>query len=191
MAHRQIQLNEEQQRELKRAEQQVRKVSDLKRIMAVRMYGEGYPTAEIEALLGCSWRALMEWCEKYQRDGVEGLWDQRKGGNRAKLSAEQRVQVKERLNTYRPDQLLPPAVRVEPGTFWTVSDLKIAVYVWYDVTWQSDTSYRTLLHEAGFSRQQTESQYRSRPSDEVIAEFEALLEKKSPISFNSTAQDSP
>lgn len=189
MAHRQFQLNEGQQRELKAAEQQVKKVSDLKRIMAVRMYGEGYPTAEIEGVLGCSWRALMEWCEKYQRDGVEGLLDQRQGGNRAKLSAEQRAKVKERLNTYHPDQLLPPDVRVEQGVFWTVSDLKIAVYVWYDVTWQSDTSYRTLLHECGFSRQQTESQYRSRPSDEVIAEFEAQLEKKLPISCNSTDRD--
>src|SRR5574341_148227 len=104
MAHRQFQLNEAQQRELKAAEQQVKKVSDLKRILAVRMYGEGYPTAEIEAIVGCSWRALMEWCETYQREGVEGLWDQRKGGNRAKLNAEQRAQVKERLNTYRPDR---------------------------------------------------------------------------------------
>lgn len=189
MAHRRFQLNEAQQRELKTAEQQVKKVSDLKRIMAVRMYGEGYRTAEIEGLLGCSWRALMDWCEKYQRDGVEGLLDQRQGGNRAKLSAEQRASVKERLNTYRPDQLLPPSVRVEQGAFWTVSDLKIAVYVWYDVTWQSDTSYRSLLHEAGFSRQQTESQYRSRPSDEVIAEFEALLEKKLPIFFKTMEQD--
>lgn len=174
---------------MKAAEQQVKKVSDLKRLMAVRMYGEGYRTAEIEAIVGCSWRALMEWCEKYQREGIEGVLDQRQGGNRAKLNAEQRAQVKERLNSYRPDQLLPPSVRVEQGAFWTVSDLKIAVYVWYDVTWQSDTSYRTLLHEAGFSRQQTESQYRSRPSDEVIAEFEALLEKKSPISFSSMARD--
>lgn len=189
MAHRQFQLNEAQQRELKAAEQRSKKVNDLRRIMGVRMYGEGYPTAEIEALLGCSWRALMEWCEKYRRDGVEGLLDQRKGGNRAKLSAEQRAEVKERLHSYRPDQLLPPDVRVEQGVFWTVSDLKIAMYVWYDVIYQSDTSYRTLLHECGFSRQQTERQYRSRPRDQVIAEFEARLEKKSPISFSSTAPD--
>ena len=189
MAHRQFQLSKEQQRELKAAEQQTKRVNDLKRLIAVRLYGEGYRTAEIEGMVGCSWRALMEWCEKYQRDGVEGLLDQRRGGNHAKLSTEQRAEVKERLNSYRPDQLLPPSLRVEQGAFWTVSDLKIAVSVWYDVTWQSDTSYRTLLHEAGFSRQQTESQYRSRPSDEVIAEFEALLEKKSPIFFNSMEQD--
>lgn len=189
MAHREFQLSEEQHRELKAAEQATKKVSDVKRLIAVRLYGEGYQTEEIEAIVGCTWRSLMRWVEDYQRDGVAGVLDQRQGGNRARLSAKQRAQVKERLNSYRPDQLLPPDVRVEQGAFWTVSDLKIAVSVWYDVTWHSDTSYRSLLHEASFSRQQTESQYRSRPSDEVIAEFEALLEKKSPISFKTTGQD--
>jgi len=189
MAHRQFELSKAQQQELKAEEQGTKKVSDLKRLMAVRLYGEGYRTHEIEAIVDCTWRSLMRWVEDYQRDGVAGVLDQRKGGNRAKLSAEQRAEVKERLNTYRPDQLLPPDMRVEQGSFWTVSDLKIAVYVWYDVTWQSDTSYRSLLHEASFSRQQTESQYRSRPRDEVVAEFEALLEKKSPISFKTTEQD--
>jgi len=191
MAYRQFQLNEKEQHELKAAEQQVKKVSDLKRIMAVRMYGSGYATAEIETIMGCSWRALMEWGEKYRREGVAGLLDQRQGGNRAKLSAEQRAEVKERLNRYRPDDLLPPSVRVEQGAFWTVSDLRVALYVWYDVTYQSDTSYRTLLHESGFSYQHTESQYRSRPSDEVVAEFEALLEKKSAISYSSMDRGSP
>lgn len=49
----------------------------------------------------------MEWCEKYQPDGIKGLLDQRQGGNRAILSAE----VKERLHSSRPEKLLPPDVR--------------------------------------------------------------------------------
>ncbi len=189
MAHRTFELSKEQQQELKAAEQQVSKVNDLKRLMAVRLYGEGYLAQEIEAIVVCSWRSLMRWCADYQAKGLAGLLDQREGGNRAKLGKEQRVEVKERLNSYRPDQLLPPSVRIERGAFWTVSDLKIALDVWYDVTYQSDTSYRRLLHECGFSQQQTESQYRSRPSAEVIAEFQARLEKKSPISSNTMARD--
>lgn len=189
MAHRTFELSKEQQQELKAVEQEVSKVNDLKRLMAVRLYGEGYPTQEIEAIVGCSWRSLMRWCAGYQAKGLAGLPDQRVGGNRAKLSVEQREEVKERLHSYRPDQLLPPSMRIEQGAFWTVSDLKITLDVWYDVTYQSDTSYRKLLHECGLSRQQTESQYRSRPSAEVIAEFQARLEKKSPISYNTTARD--
>lgn len=182
MAQRDFQLSKEEQRELARAEQQVKKANDLKRIMAVRLYGEGQSTGQIEALVGCDWRSLMRWCADYRREGLVGLMDQRRGGNRAKLSREERAEVKERLNSYRPDHILPPQVRIEQGAFWTVSDLKIALYVWYDVTYQSDTSYRTLLHECEFSQQQTENQYRSRPNDETIAEFAALLEKKSLIS---------
>ena len=189
MAQRHFELSKEQQRELKTAEQQVSKVGDVKRLMAVRLYAEGCPTIEIEALVGGDWRSLMRWCAAYRREGVGGVLDQRRGGNRAKLSREQRDQVRERLNSYRPDQLLPPSVRIEQGAFWTVSDLIVALYVWYDVSYQSDTSYRTLLHECDFSQQQTENQYRSRPSNEVIAEFEALLEKKSPISFKPTEKD--
>ena len=189
MAHRQFQLSKAQQQDLKTAEEHVKKGSEAKRLMTVRLYGEGYRTEEIEAIVGCTWRSLMRWVEAYRSVGVAGVRDQRKGGNRAKLTAEQRAEVKERLNTYRPDQLLPPDIRIEQGAFWTVSDLKIALYGGYDLIYQSDTSYRTVLREANFSRQQTESQYRSRPSEEVIAEFEALLEKKSPICFNSTVTD--
>lgn len=188
MAHRNFKLSKEQRRELAAAEQQVKKVKDLKRIIAVRLYGEGYPTEQIGAMVGCDWRSLMRWCADYQREGLTGLLDQRQGGNRAKLSAEQRAEVRERLMSYRPDQVLPPSVRIEQGAFWTVSDLRIGLYVWYGVIYQSDTSYRTLLHECDFSRQQTETHYRSRPSDQVIAEFEALLEKKSPISFKRTGK---
>src|SRR5512136_304835 len=188
MAYRTCELSKEQQQELKAAEQQASKASDLKRLIAVRLYGEGYRTQEIEVIVGCSWRSLKRWCADYQANGLAGVLDQRVGGNRAKLSDEQRVEVTTRLNSYHPDQLLPPTVRIEQGAFWTVSDLRIALDVWYDVTYQSDTSYRRLLHECGFSQQQTERQYRSRPSEEVITEFQARLEKKSPRSSNSMGQ---
>src|SRR5438046_791937 len=120
MAYRQFELSKAQQQEWKAAEQQARRINDLKRLMAVRLYGEGQRTEEIEAIVGCTWRSLMRWCEDYQREGVAGVLDQRQGGNRAKLSGEQRAEVKDRLNSYRPDQLLPPTVRVDSGVFWTV-----------------------------------------------------------------------
>jgi transposase len=94
------------------------------------------------------------------------------------LTRPQRADLKTRLARYQPDQVLPPDVRVSQGEFWTVSDLKIVVHRWYGVTYQSDTSYRTLLHECRFSQQQTEPQYRSRPNKQAVADFEARLEKK-------------
>lgn len=33
------------------------------RYQAVRLYGEGYPEAEVEAITGCARASLMEWVE--------------------------------------------------------------------------------------------------------------------------------
>jgi transposase len=79
------------------------------------------------------------------------------------------------LHQYSPDQVLPPDVRISSGKFWTVSDLQIAIQRWYNVTYQSDNSYRTLLQSSRFSLQRTENRYRSRPDEATIAEFEAEL----------------
>ncbi len=109
---------------------------------------------------------------------MEGLKSHWQGDNARKLSREQRADLKARLVAYRPDQVLAAEVRIRQGQFWTVSDLKIVVQRWYGVSYRSATSYQTLLHECGLSQQQTESQYRSQPDAQTIADFEAALEKK-------------
>jgi len=138
----------------------------------------GWPVNEIRAITGCSERSLRRWCAGYEQGGLERLADQRAGGNNAKLTPEQRAEVIVRLQTYRPDQVLPAEVRISRGEFWTVSDLRMGLQRWYGVTWRSATSYRAVLHESRLSLQQVESTYRSRPSDLEVAEFEARLEKK-------------
>jgi transposase len=90
------------------------------------------------------------------------------------------------LYGYRPDQVIPPEVRISAGQFWTASDLKIVVERWYDVTYQGESSYRRLLHECRLSQQQTERQYRSRAAEQTVADFEAMLEKKCPTLSKTT-----
>jgi transposase len=177
MAKRQFILTEPETNELRRAEAQTQDLRELKRLQAVRLYGAGQPTEEIEALLGCSWRALMDWVQRYQAEGVRGLASKYTGQNAAKLSHEQRREVADKLNYYRPDQVIAPDLRLSQGQFWTVSDLKIVLEEWYGVSYQSDTSYRSLLHASRFSLQRPESRYRSRPDDLTVAAFEAELEK--------------
>jgi transposase len=178
MAHRQFKLTEQERASFLQAEARTNKASTLKRLQAVRLYGEGRPVQEIQEIAGCSWRSLMEWCQRYREEGMAGLVDKRQGGNRARLTRAQRQEVGEKLRQYRPDQVLPTEMRVSQGVFWMVSDLKLAVQMWYGVTYQSPTSYLTLLHECRFSQQKPEKRYRSRPSEETVAEFEARLEKK-------------
>jgi transposase len=178
MAKREFNLTEQQRIELIRAYDQAATPDVQRRVQAVRLYGEGRAVQDIRDITGCSERSLRRWCAWYEQGGLERLADQRAGGNNAKLTPEQRAAVIERVKTYRPDQLLPAEIRISRGEFWTVSDLQIGLQQWYGVSWRSATSYRTLLHESCLSVQQVESTYRSRPSDPVVAEFEARLEKK-------------
>ncbi len=164
--------------DLQRAEDGTRDGRTMRRLQAVRLYGSGQPVPLIRTLVGCSRRALMEWCQAYQINGVDGLKSHWQGNNARKLSRDQRADLKTRVTSYRPDQVLAADVRISQGQFWTVSDLKIVVQRWYGVTYRSATSYQTLLHECGLSQQQTEGQYRSQPDAQTVADFEAVLEKK-------------
>ena len=178
MARRQFVLGEDEVASLQRAEAETRDVRALKRLQAVRLYGTGYASADIQTMVGCSWRALMEWCQSYRATGVDGLYSHWPRDNALKLSRAQRADLRAKLHSYRPDQVIAPDVRISQGQFWTVSDLKIVVERWYQVTYQGESSYRRLLHECGLSQQQTERQYRSRAGEQTVADFEALLEKK-------------
>jgi transposase len=153
-------------------------IYELKRLQAVRLYGSGVDTATITATLTCAGRSIRQWAQHYQQHGLAGLQSQWQGNNALKLNRQQRQELKERLHQYTPDQVLNREVWVSRGSFWTVSDVRLVVQQWYQVIYQTEDSYLNLLHECGFSYQRTERVYRSRASDDQIADFEARLEKK-------------
>jgi len=178
MAKRQFELTAEEQSAFRQAEVQTRDAYELRRLQAVRLYGSGVPTAEIVRLVKCSDRRIREWSQKYTEEGLAGLKSGWQGENALKLSRQKRADLKIRLETYRPDQVIGAEVRISHGEFWTVSDLQIVVQQWYGVSYRTVGSYRRLLHECRLSYQHTESIYRSRPDDLTVADFKAELEKK-------------
>src|SRR5574341_2393241 len=117
MAKRQFQLNEQQIKELRPAEQQTRDVRELKRLQAVRLYGSGVSQKDIQNLVGCAERSVRQWSQAYNEHGIDGLRSQWRGDNALKLSRDQRAELKQRLNEYRPDQVLPPEIRLSRGPF--------------------------------------------------------------------------
>lgn len=186
MAKRKFELSEQEIGTLRQAYHSSDSADERARLQAVRLYGEGWAVSDIRDIVDCGERSLRRWCAKYQAEGVEGLKSKRYGNqNAAKLTRAQRAEIKAKTNQYRPDAILPSEVRINRGAFWTVSDLRIAVKRWYGVTYQSENSYRTLLKACEFSLQRVENQYRSRPDEETIAEFEAALEKNSPTGCKS------
>jgi transposase len=146
------------------------------RYQAVRLYGLGYPTREIEAICGCSRSSLMEWCRDYQAAGVTALVDQRIGGNRALLTPQQLERLQYLLDSYSPGQLLGGQACVGSGQFWTVGDLAQVLRREFGVRYKSATSLRELLGKCGFSYQRPAKQYKSRSALKV-AEFAEQLEK--------------
>ncbi len=178
MAKRRFQLTETDKQAFEQAEGQTRDACALRRLQALRLYGTGTPMPDLQRLLPVSDRRLREWSQKYRQAGLAGLKSQWQAENALKLSREQRVDVQQRLQHYRPEQVMAADVRLSQGQFWTVSDLQIGVKSGDAVEYRTPGWYRTLLHECGLSYQRTEKVYRSRPAAHSVADFEAELEKK-------------
>jgi transposase len=176
MRQRAFQLTEAQACELQGAYHNCQDAQTRMRYQAVRLYGQGYATREIEAICGCSRSSLMEWCRSYQAAGVTGLVDQRSGGNRALLTVPQIERLQYLLDSYTPGQLWGAAACVGSGQFWTVGDLAQLLQREFAIRYKSATSLREWLDKCGFSYQQPAKQYKSRSALKV-AEFEEQLEK--------------
>ena len=176
MAKRKFRLTDAERKELLQASRTCKDATTRTRYQAVRLYGEGYPEAEIEQITGCSRTSLMEWCRAYRADHSQGLVDKRVGGNRAKLSKLQIEALQQMLYQYTPTERLGRKASTAAGQFWTVEDLAHVVRERYGVEYQSRTSYSSLLHLCGFSYQKTEKIFKSR-SQTKVADFEEQLEK--------------
>ena len=177
MAKRRFRLSETEERALLRAFGECKDGPTRTRYQAVRLYGQGYDTREIERITGVCHSTLMDWCRKYRQGGIEALDDHRQGGNRALLTQEQIQDLTQRLHTYCPQQLFGSMAASADGQFWTVMDLARAVERWYDVRYARRGSYIQLLKRCGFSYQRPHKVYKSRSEAKVRAFEEELLKK--------------
>jgi len=182
MNNREFKLSEAEQQAIQQREGETTDVRELRRLQAVRLYGSGQTMSAVVNVVGSSSRTIQRWVQNYQERAIAGLKPNWQGANAKKLSDGQRAEIVQRLQGYQPDQLLSSEVRTSHGQFWTVSDVQVAVKQWYGVTYRTDDSYRALLYEAEFSYQRAEGIYRSKPSQDEVAQFEQTLEKKSLIS---------
>jgi len=154
--------------------------SDTKiRLQAVRLYGEGYPVDQIQDICTCNSRTLLRWCANYRQGGIAALCDQRKGGNRAKLTQENLRKIEQQLHRYTPAQLLGKGHTTGPdeGTYWNVPDLARLLDQEYGVVFQTNGSYYQLLAKCAMTYQRPAKQYKSHSATKLMA-FEEALEKK-------------
>lgn len=180
MAKRTFQLTENEIKDFKLHERQTKRVDELRRLQAVRLYGSGYRMSSITEMLGCAEHSIRLWVLDYRRRGIGSLLTQygNSAQNARRLSLEQEQDLAQKLHEYRPQQVLERENYQGTGEFWTVASVKVVVEKWYGVGYGSLASYRNLLHRCGLSYQKSEGVYKSRPSEQVISDFEAEFEKK-------------
>lgn len=178
MAKRNFHLSDDQRADLWQAYYETQKPQEQRCFQAVRLYGEAWSVAAIQAAVGCAAPTLMRWVKRYREGGVGGLRWRVRGGNRARLTPSQRAEVRQRLKETRPDQWLGAHERSSSLPFWTLEDVIVLIARWYSVRWHSRTSYWTLLRACGLSVQRVNARYHSRPAPEVLVEAQAQLEKK-------------
>ena len=107
-----VRLTEEQRQELRtRARQEVGRVSE--RIHFVLLSDRGKSPPEIADLFGYSAATVREWLERYQAEGLEGLYDEPRSGRPAKVNDALKAKLDHCLKT-GPDTLGYLA------TIWTV-----------------------------------------------------------------------
>ena len=172
MTKRKFTLTNQEQQQLRYAYEMSKDVLARTRYQAVRLYGEGYAVSEIEAITGCRRSSLMEWCQDYRKNGVQGLVDKRVGGNSAKLTKLQVEDLSYRLRLYTPRDLFGPEMR----QYWTVPDLARAIKKWYAVEYRSLSSYLRMFRLCDFSYQKVEKVYKPRSEEKVLV-FEEQTEK--------------
>ena len=180
MAKRSFQLTANEIKAFKLYEGQTKRVDELRRLQAVRLYGSGYSMTSITEMLGCAEHSVRLWVLDYTRNGIDTLLSQygNSAQNARRLSLEQEQDLAQKLREYRPQQVLERKNYHGTGEFWTVASVKVVVEKWYGLGYGSLASYRNLLHRCGFSYQKSEGVYKSRPSEPVINDFEAEFEKK-------------
>jgi transposase len=176
MLLRKFKLTVEQEKELEIAYDYCDEANTRTRYQAVRLYGTQYCVEDICQICRCSVRSLLEWCQRYQSEGISGLVDKRSGGNRARLSSAQKEELKQLLHQYRPNQWFSQAECGSNGEFWDIALLAKVVQKKFGVVYKSQTSYRTLFVECEFSYQRTTQQYKAHNEGKVMA-FEEQLEK--------------
>lgn len=134
-------LSDEQIQELRRFTQTAVGRIALRALM-VLWRAEGLSTLEIAARLGCYREAITPWVERYQEQGIAGLYDQPRSGRPRHLDKATMEQVETAVEH-------APAAGEPPPARWTLARLRAR----FVSQARQPFGYETLrrrLHEAGF-----------------------------------------
>ena len=131
------QLSSEQ---LRRIAKQQTQAKLLLRLQAVVLAQEGRTAPEIAKILSVTYRTVQYWIQRYNRRGLDGLKDLRRGGNQRNLTDRQEQQFKQSLDCKAND----PTGGVRGG-----QDLRQWIHQHFGVLYSLPGIY-DLLHRLGY-----------------------------------------
>lgn len=115
------------------------------RAQAILGANQGFAFLQISKLLLRSEKTIREWVKAYLDKGISSLFPVYKGDNAAKLTREQKQELKDVLSK-------TPSEYGLPQKFWDISTLKRYIYAEFGVEYESLESYRLIfiLHNYSF-----------------------------------------
>lgn len=117
---------------------------------------QGFSIYEISKFLLRSENTIRSWARAYRQAGISSIFPHYRGDNAAKLTREQKSQLRAVLAR-------PPSVYGIPSKFWDISSLKTYIEAEFGVEYESDESYRLifLLHNFSFHLPETFDRHRN------------------------------
>jgi transposase len=150
-----VQLNSEEIYLLNQHFRKARNTLTRERAQAVLAFHEGISSYQLSIVLRRTEKTIREWIKAFNQERISSIFPSYKGQNAAKLTKEQKKQLKQILSQ-------PPSDYGVPSKFWDISGLKIYIQAYFGVEYESDESYRLifLLHNYSFHLPDTFDKHR-------------------------------
>lgn len=155
------------------------------RAQALFSLHHGFSIYEVSKFLLRSENTIRSWAKGYYIEGISSIFTHYKGDNAAKLTKEQKQELKKVLSQ-------PPSDYGIPASFWDVSNLRSYIQAEFGVEYESDESYRLIfkLHNFSFHLPGTFDRHRNEGKvlkriKEIRKEIKPLLKDQGWIVFAS------
>lgn len=86
-------ISKEEAKKIKELRKTIKNKQVDKRLHAVQLRGEGKCNSEIAEKLGTSPKVVSRWISAYVKNGIESLYDNRKGGNHRNISYDEEAEL--------------------------------------------------------------------------------------------------
>lgn len=174
--------------EIKLLQQHFRKANNSlirERAQAILSFNHGISIYNLSIVLLRSEKTIREWIKEFQKNRIGSIFPHYQTDNAAKLTKEQKQQLKEVLSKSPSDYAIPKK-------FWDVSALRTYIQAEFGVEYESEESYRLIfkLHNYSFHLPDTFDRKRDdakveKRVQEIKQEIEPLLKNENWLVFTS------